>query len=595
MASSPLNDIVSFSPDNRTIRVLLVDDDEATVELSTRFLERELDDVTITGVSDPSEVRDHIQEREYDCIVSDYDMPESNGLDLLHSLRADDCQVPFVLFTGKGNEEIASRAISAGVDEYLQKDGADVYPVLANKIETLVEKHWAESQVRQGFLAIESAQEGIGIIDADGTYRYLNPAYAEVYERTREELVGTHWSALYSREERARFETDILPELEATGSWRGRATGVTKSGRTVPERLVLTQLADGGHVCVVEDLTEEEDLLEDLAIRDRALDATSVGVVITDPTREDNPIVYVNEGFTEMTGYGREEAMGRNCRFLQGPETDPSTVRELREAVENEETVMTEILNYTKSGEPFWNLVEVSPVRDDAGETVNFVGFQRQITKRKERTIAIEEQLEWLHDFGQVLSHDLKTPLTVLKGNIELARDGDESRLDDARRAADRLSALISDLSNVMRQGDLVTDVEPVDIANVFRSWDAFETEPASLTVVESKRVLADERALVRLADNLVKNTVEHADADTAMRVGALPGGFYYEDDGPGIPVEERERVFKPGYTTKEDGTGFGMVSIKQIALAHGWTVSIGESDSGGARFEFTGVESPED
>jgi len=595
MASSPLNDIVSFSPDNRTVRVLLVDDDEATVELSTRFLERELTDVSVTGLTDPVMVAEHVREREYDCIVSDYDMPDLNGLDLLAALREDGCQVPFVLFTGKGNEEIASQAISAGVDEYLQKDGPDVYPVLANKIETLVEKHWAESQVRQGFLAIESAQEGIGIIDADGTFRYVNPAYADVYERTREEILGGHWSMLYADDERARFETEILPELESKGSWRGRATGVTKSGRSVPERLALTQLADGGHVCVVEDLTAEEDLLDDLAIRDRALDAASLGVVITDPSGDDNSIVYVNRGFTEMTGYSREETVGRNCRFLQGPETDPASVRELREAVEAEESVTTEILNYTKDGEPFWNLLEISPVTNDAGETVNFVGFQRQITKRKEHTIAIEEQLEWLHDFGQVLSHDLKTPLTVLKGNIELAREGDETRLDDARRAADRLDALITDLSNVMQQGDLVTDIEPLDLAAAFRSWDAFDTEPASFTVVDSKRIRADERAAVRLADNLVKNTVEHADPDTAMRVGALPGGFYYEDDGPGIPTHERDSVFKPGYSTKPGGTGFGMVSIKQIALAHGWNVSVGESASGGARFEFTGVESPDE
>ncbi|WP_449271656.1 sensor histidine kinase [Halobellus clavatus] len=207
----------------------------------------------------------------------------------------------------------------------------------------------------------------------------------------------------------------------------------------------------------------------------------------------------------------------------------------------------------------------------------------------------MESQLDWLGEFGHVLSHDLKTPLSVIQGNLELAQELDDTdRLDDAVDAADRLEALVDDLANVMQQGDLVTEVEPVELGDVFRSWDAFETNPESLDVLDSKPILADEHALVRLADNLVKNTVEHAGDGTAMRVGTLADGFYYEDDGPGIPESERDDVFKPGFTTKEDGTGFGMVSIKQIALAHGWEVTIDESEAGGARFEFTGIAEPQ-
>jgi len=183
----------------------------------------------------------------------------------------------------------------------------------------------------------------------------------------------------------------------------------------------------------------------------------------------------------------------------------------------------------------------------------------------------------------------------VIQGSLELAKELDDTeRLDDAIDAAERLDVLVDDLADVIQQGDLVTDVEAVELGDVFRSWDASKMEPASLDVVNSKPIVADEHALVRLADNLVKNTVEHADDGTPMRVGTLPDGFYYEDDGPGIHENEREDVFKPGFTTKEDGTGFGMVSIKQIAMAHGWDVTITESDAGGVRFEFTAVSEPQ-
>ncbi|TKX84926.1 PAS domain-containing protein [Halorubrum sp. SS5] len=595
MATSPLSEMAPFNLDHRLMSVLLVDDDESLVDMSSVFLEREIDNIETTTLTDPEAVLDEVDDGNYDCIVSDFDMPRLDGLELLTKLREDGVEIPFVLFTGKGSEEIASQAITAGVDEYLQKGGTEEYPVLANKIENLVEKYWAETQVQRGFLAIESAEEGIGIIDEDGVYQYMNEAYAGVYNRDRAELVGEHWDMLYPPEETERFHDEILPELETTGAWRGVSTGVTKQGDPVPERLVLTQMDSGGHVCIVQELDQNDELEAELALKNRALDATGLGVVITDASQEDNPIIYLNEGFEELTGYDEEEVLGRNCRFLQGEDTNPDTVAAIREAVDTGESISTDILNYDADGNSFWNLLEIFPIADETGDITNFVGFQREISDRRAHTEDIESQLDWLGEFGHVLSHDLKTPLSVIQGNLELAQELDDTdRLDDAVDAADRLEALVDDLANVMQQGDLVTEVEPVELGDVFRSWDAFETNPESLDVLDSKPILADEHALVRLADNLVKNTVEHAGDGTAMRVGTLADGFYYEDDGPGIPESERDDVFKPGFTTKEDGTGFGMVSIKQIALAHGWEVTIDESEAGGARFEFTGIAEPQ-
>ena len=594
MATSPLSEMAPFDLDNRLMSVLLVDDDESLVDMSSAFLEREIDNIETTTLTDPEAVLNEVDEGNYDCVVSDFDMPGMDGLELLNKLREDGVDLPFVLFTGKGSEEIASQAITAGVDEYLQKGGPEEYPVLANKIENLVEKYWAETQVQRGFLAIESAEEGIGIIDEDGVYQYMNEAYAGVYNRDRAELVGEHWDVLYPPNETERFHDEILPELETTGTWRGISTGVTKQGDPVPERLVLTQMDSGGHVCIVQEISQTDELEAELALKNRALDAAGLGVVITDATQEDNPIVYMNEGFEDLTGYDEEEVLGRNCRFLQGEDTDPDTVAAIREAIDAGESISTDILNYNADGDPFWNLLEIFPIADDTGTVTNFVGFQREITDRRAYKEDIESQLDWLGEFGHVLSHDLKTPLSVIQGNLELAKELDDTdRLDDAVDAADRLEALVDDLANVMQQGDLVTEVHSVELGDVFRSWDAFETPPESLDVLDSKPILADEHALVRLADNLVKNTVEHAGEETAMRVGTLPDGFYYEDDGPGIPESERDDVFKPGFTTKEDGTGFGMVSIKQIALAHGWEVTIDESETGGARFEFTGITEP--
>ncbi|MDS0281513.1 PAS domain S-box protein [Haloarcula onubensis] len=122
----------------------------------------------------------------------------------------------------------------------------------------------------------------------------------------------------------------------------------------------------------------------ELRLKDRVMDEAAMGITVSDPDRADNPLVYVNEGFERVTGYDREAAIGRNCRFLQGENTDPETVREIREAIDAGESIITELRNYRPDGTEFWCRLQVHPVRED-GEVVNFVGFQRDVTAEKER------------------------------------------------------------------------------------------------------------------------------------------------------------------------------------------------------------------
>jgi PAS domain S-box-containing protein len=121
---------------------------------------------------------------------------------------------------------------------------------------------------------------------------------------------------------------------------------------------------------------------DEVAVRDLALDAAPIGVTISDPSKPDNPMVYVNEQFEAITGYDEQEVIGRNCRLLQGPDTDEEPVRTMREAVEAEVPTMVELRNYRKDGEPFRNRVKIIPVRNDAGETTHFLGLQRDVTER---------------------------------------------------------------------------------------------------------------------------------------------------------------------------------------------------------------------
>jgi signal transduction histidine kinase len=222
---------------------------------------------------------------------------------------------------------------------------------------------------------------------------------------------------------------------------------------------------------------------------------------------------------------------------------------------------------------------------------------------RQERTL--ERQNERLERFASIVSHDLRNPLNVAQGRISHERGRDDSEhLANAAEALDRMERLVDDLLELAREGRRVETFETVDVADVARAaWDSVETPASDLEVTATGTVSADASRLTQLFENLFRNAVEHGprlDADPAdgharpgvtVTVGALPDGLYVADDGVGIPAAEREAAFESGYTTAEDGTGFGLDIVTEIVEAHGWTIDLRESAGGGARFEIGGME----
>ena len=148
------------------------------------------------------------------------------------------------------------------------------------------------------------------------------------------------------------------------------------------------------------------DVADWLALKDRALDVAAEGVTIADARQPDRPLIYVNQGFERMTGYAVAEVLGRNCRFLQGPETDATAVAEIRAALAESRECVVEILNYRKDGTTFWNRLSITPLRDAAGEVTHFIGIQSDVTIRR-----LAE--EGLRKAKQALEHDLRLAARV--------------------------------------------------------------------------------------------------------------------------------------------------------------------------------------
>jgi signal transduction histidine kinase len=219
--------------------------------------------------------------------------------------------------------------------------------------------------------------------------------------------------------------------------------------------------------------------------------------------------------------------------------------------------------------------------------------ISRDITDRREREEELQRQNDRLEKFTSVVSHDLRNPLNVVEGRLELAKtECDSEELREAETALDRCQTLVDDLLTLAREGQSVTETGTVSLETITeRCWGTIQTADATLHVDADQPVVADRSRVKQLLENLIRNAIDHAGPDVTVEVGALEDGFYVADDGPGIPEDDREQVFEWAYSTVQSNTGFGLAIVSEIVEAHRWDITIAESASGGAQFEITGIQ----
>ncbi|MEF8826218.1 MAG: PAS domain S-box protein [Halapricum sp.] len=725
------------------IRVLHVDDEPDFADLTAVFLERGDARFTVETATSADAGLERIDSAEFDCIVSDYEMPGPNGIEFLRAVREDYPDLPFILFTGKGSETVASDAISAGVTDYLQKEsGTEQYEILANRIRNAVERTRAQRGRQRHLNAIETAQEGISILDKDAEFVYANEAYADLYGYRPEDMIGEKWDLTYRDEDISRVREQILPVVESDGYWHGEMTGLRADGSTFVGDHTLSRTDEGEFVCTVRDISEhkerEQELREEREFIDQALNALEDVFYVV---RSDGKLRRWNERLSEITGYTDDE-IGDIDVIDFFPEDHHQLISEAHEEVLTTGYTVVEADLLTKSGERIPFEFAGSLLTDLEDDPIGLLGIGRDIRDRRayeqkltalhdvtdslttcesveqvcERTIdaskdvlafdlsvidiedagllkpiavsedlpsedltsmavdegiagktyqtgesfviddieayddansqgqyrsgisvpiddhgvfqavaeapgafgesdlelaelllshtasaldrlAHEEQLhrqnERLEQFVNVVSHDLRNPLNIAQARLTLAREECVSaHLDEISRAHERMETLIQDLLTLALDGEHVDETEPIIIGELISGcWRNVETTDATLVTEAEQTIHAGPSRLKQLLENLFRNAVEHGDQNVTVRVGDLEDGFYVADDGPGIPEDDREEVFEPGYSTETEGIGFGLHIVREIVEAHDWDIRVTDSESGGARFEITGVE----
>ena len=303
----------------------------------------------------------------------------------------------------------------------------------------------------------------------------------------------------------------------------------------------------------------------------------------------------VNDAFEATFGYEAETVLGESVDDYIVPPDAESEAGDLNERLQRGENVRREVTRTTADGRRHF-ILHVIPIHLDAANAAGYAIYT-DVTDRREREETLRRQNERLDEFASIVSHDLRNPLSVAEGYVDLAREtGDTASLEKAADALGRMDELVGDLLSLAREGRSVGETESVSLADVAReAWESVDTAGATLDVETDTTLEANRTRLRELLENVFRNSVEHGrdspDEPLSVRVGARtrgpgPAGFYVEDDGDGLP-DDADRVFESGFTTDESGTGLGLAISERIAEAHGWTARALNGENGGARFEF--------
>ncbi|GGM59457.1 PAS domain S-box-containing protein [Halarchaeum rubridurum] len=278
----------------------------------------------------------------------------------------------------------------------------------------------------------------------------------------------------------------------------------------------------------------------------RAIEAAAQGITIADANADDAPVIYANDAFSRITGYDTDEVVGRNCRFLQGRNTDEATVETLRDAIERGDPVSVEILNYRKDGTPFWNHLDIVPIHDDAGRITHYLGFQQDVTQRKRHELRLSV-------LNRVLRHNFRNKMTVIRGYAERIETGEATREDAERirRAADELLQI----GTQMYEFDTLVSDEKAE----GESFDLVEVAESEVETLREHAVRAD----------VVTDLPERAPVAGHPSLRAALRGFFslFEDTAEvDLDVTVRERDGDVRLTVTDRGTTLSRHGIEIVA-----------------------------
>ncbi|MEI6666746.1 MAG: ATP-binding protein [Acidobacteriota bacterium] len=482
--------------------------------------------------------------------------------------------------------------------------------------EALVE---AENQMRR---RVNLLSEVVFETDRTGALVFLNDAWTDAVGYPPAQCLGQTLCAFVIEEDR-----HVCREVLAGGSalragGRPRIRLLRADGRIGWTEMSVSQLTGGGVVGALHDVTAEKQAQDEIAKLSLVASFTDNLVIITD---REGRTEWVNQAFIKRTGYTLDEMIGRKPGdVLQGPDTDRAMVAEISEWLREGRSFKAELLNYTRSGEPYWGLFQITPIRNSAGEVERFVSIQTDSTElrrtRQELEMAkerAESASEAKTQFLATISHEMRTPLNVILGSTELALESDVGPVDAYAHLtrinanAEILLRLITDMLDVSKieAGQFDFERIPVRIRPCLQAAVAPVGDRARAKGLDFKlmcdealptQMLGDPDRLRQIVANLAENAVKftergHVRVEVSRIEGGAAGGDRLEirvaDTGSGIAPDAHARIFErfeqadSSTTRRKGGAGLGLNIVKSLVDALGGHISVRSNIGEGAEF----------
>jgi len=492
-----------------------------------------------------------------DCFVASATLPEATWQSLYASLTASS-EVPFVLFAEEPAADMVRQAFRLGVDDvvYTASDSGAATPTAAG-----LDTPTGESGVDTNPGSVDA--EAVTVSEPSTAQSTVEPLDGVVGLRTRvESLVAAQRLDIQDTtlDVSRSLMSAAIDEVDVKIEW---------ALQSLATELEAVQ-------CLLYHYDDETGLLtEDFGWRDT--DAAAADLTIEPLDDEEIPAADF-PGFAERLA--QFEAVCYDVTTDDSPfDAETGTLLAVPIVINWE---LAGTLVVTTATPRRWP----ESVRQQLTSVGEFIGYTE---RRRRRRTELERQNERLEQFTSVISHDLQNPLSVVTGYLELATEtGNVDRLAPAVDAAERMETMLDELLTLAREGRAVGDTEPVSIDTIVaNAWDSVDTPEATLEtegVGSMTMVEADQTRLREVFENLFRNALDHAGADVRVTVRATDNGVVVGDDGEGIPDDEQDAVFDHGYTGG-GGTGLGLSIVETIVEGHGWEISLGDSEAGGAAF----------
>lgn len=625
-----------------TISVLVVDDDESFASLTETYLDSLLSDVSIVVETDSTVViSKHIEdaENQFDCIVCDFDMPQKNGLDVLEEVR-EVTEVPFILFTGRGSEDVASEAFSLGASDYLQKGGSKShFTILANRVKNYAENYqirlskqedWHKKsqfldRIDDGYFSINDSyefthlnEEGLRLLSVGaGTQLSYDDVigeslwdivideygedYRELYTDALENEVEETFEHYYD-EKNICIEVRLFPSEDGLSIF---AYDITEKRQAEHQKETERELLmDLYQIAADTSCSSEERVKKALEYGREYLDVALAFVTkITDT--EQQIVVSNNRTYNEDLSPGSVCPLGQAyCQSVVETDDMVATTNASESPVISTDAYNTfEIETYISEkisieGELYGTVCFADKdTRTEFTERQTSIvdlitawisyEIERDLNKQKlnVQKNELQTQNKKLDAFVGYVSHDLRNPLSIAMGFLEIEREKNDSEyLQKIHKAHKRMDSMISELLELSRSSDSLSDMQQNSLRVLAEdAWSNVQTKDSELVIETDCMIESDSNKLLNVFENFFRNAVEHNQDAVTVTVGESSNGFYIEDDGVGI--DDEVDLFKSIEKDVLD-SGIGLLVSNEIVKAHGWELQHISCETG-ARFEF--------